>query len=658
MQLTKKQEDGLRMTLRRYHNKEKYVVIGGYAGTGKALPNEDLIPTPQGWKKIKEIKIGDYLFNQDGKPTKVIGVYPQQEKKAIWKVIFEDGRIVQCCKDHLWEYIDVRNNRFAVDTIERIYQKSKRNSWKYSIRLGNAAQYKDYENRKDLYSIGCEYAKFDNKSIPQEFLLSNIEQRLSLLRGLLDTKGDVTVDGEIVYNTCNDLLAKDVQKLCYSLGFKAIAINQNTEIQIKIDCQYNIKKTLFLNEDKKQKVLSFVHPNAFVPCLTIVDIVPTQEYTEMTCFQVEDKKHLFLTGDYIVTHNTTLVSAIVDALINFYGVQENEVVFTSFTGKATQELLKKGNKNVCTLHKLLYHSKPLPDGRFMRKPKTYIPYKVVIVDEISMVPNDLLVLLASMDCFVICLGDPMQLPPVSEKEDNHLLDSPHIFLDEIMRQAQESEIIRLSMKIREGHSLEMYKGSEVQVLPKKNLYYGMYEWADQILVGTNKTRNRINQEIRLKSNKSLLPEEGDKIICLRNYWDCLDNEENPLINGTIGYFTSDVRKRIMALPPLHKTIPIINGSVKTETGSLFYPLTMDEKLFSTGEKALTPQEEYSLFKKRTIPPFEFTYGYAITYWKSQGSEFDKVLAIEESFPFDRETHIKALYTACTRAKEKLVLIKR
>ena len=56
-------------------------------------------------------------------------------------------------------------------------------------------------------------------------------------------------------------------------------------------------------------------------------------------------------------------------------------------------------------------------------------------------------------------------------------------------------------------------------------------------------------------------------------------------------------------------------------------------------------------------PKEFTYGYAITYWKSQGSEWDKVLVIEEKFPYDKETHKKALYTACTRAVEKLVWVR-
>ena len=55
-------------------------------------------------------------------------------------------------------------------------------------------------------------------------------------------------------------------------------------------------------------------------------------------------------------------------------------------------------------------------------------------------------------------------------------------------------------------------------------------------------------------------------------------------------------------------------------------------------------------------PYEFAYAYAITTHKAQGSEWDKVLVFEERFPFDREEHKRWLYTACTRAKEKLVII--
>ena len=74
-----------------------------------------------------------------------------------------------------------------------------------------------------------------------------------------------------------------------------------------------------------------------------------------------------------------------------------------------------------------------------------------------------------------------------------------------------------------------------------------------------------------------------------------------------------------------------------------------------------PRLKLPLPKNKNItiePPFDFAYAYAITTHKAQGSEWDKVLVVEERFPFDKEEHIKWLYTAATRAKEKLVIIRK
>ena len=83
-------------------------------------------------------------------------------------------------------------------------------------------------------------------------------------------------------------------------------------------------------------------------------------------------------------------------------------------------------------------------------------------------------------------------------------------------------------------------------------------------------------------------------------------------------------------------------------------------MFSTGESSLDWKTSYKLSKNpktRYLVPLEFTYGYCVTGWKAQGSEWGKVLVLEEKFPFDREEHQRFLYTAITRASEKLVLVK-
>lgn len=134
-----------------------------------------------------------------------------------------------------------------------------------------------------------------------------------------------------------------------------------------------------------------------------------------------------------------------------------------------------------------------------------------------MVPKDLLKRLASYHVHIICLGDPGQLPPINKDENNHLLDIPHIFLDEIMRQEEQSEIIKLTMDIRAGKPLNRFQGKEIQILDKEELTTGMLMWADQIICSTNATRVALNNQMRQLLGRSDKPEDGDKVICLRNY---------------------------------------------------------------------------------------------------------------------------------------------
>lgn len=379
----------------------------------------------------------------------------------------------------------------------------------------------------------------------------------------------------------------------------------------------------------------------------------------------ENYQYTVIAG-YAGTGKSTLVKFIISALAQEFGIKpEEDVVFTSFTGKATQVLQRKGNKNVRTLHKLLYNHYPLPNGGYRRERIEDLGYKIVVVDECSMVPKSLFVDLARhQDIYIICLGDPGQLPPVNANEDNHLLDCPHVFLDEIMRQAAESEIIQLTMKIRNGQPIEYMKGQEVQVIKKSELNTGMLLWADQVLVGTNGMRSIINNQMRQLQGKEGDPQEGDKVICLRNYWDVFSDDANALVNGTIGTL-EDVYETGINIAPYKTTdnetrMKIICSNFRTEDEQNYYNLNMDKKLFTGTEMTLDWKTSFKMSKNprtKNFLPMEFTYAYAITTHKSQGSEWDKVLVIEERFPFDREEHKKWLYTACTRAAQKLVLVR-
>ena len=376
------------------------------------------------------------------------------------------------------------------------------------------------------------------------------------------------------------------------------------------------------------------------------------------------KERYTVISGYAGTGKSTLVKFIVAALPNIN--PDEDVIYTSFTGKATQVLQKKGNKNVSTLHKLLFESIPKPDGTFFRKPVEFIPYKIVVVDECSMVPKELLQRLIKYNVHIICLGDPGQLPPINKNEDNHLLDHPHIFLDEIMRQEAESEIINLTMDIRAGKPLTRYQGKEVQVLNKDELTTGMLLWADQIICAKNETRIALNNQMRDLLGRSGGPQDGDKVICLKNNWDIYSVNDNPLVNGTIGYL-KDSFSTYINLPRQitsdgqPKRLDILTANFISDTEEDYGILNMDKQLITTGVPGLDWKTSYKMGRNWRFQdkiPDQFTYGYAITCHKSQGSEWDNVLVIEEGFPFEKEEHKQWLYTAATRAAKKLVIIKK
>lgn len=283
-----------------------------------------------------------------------------------------------------------------------------------------------------------------------------------------------------------------------------------------------------------------------------------------------------------------------------------------------------------------------------------------------MLPKKMWDLLLSHHKYIIACGDPFQLPPVNPNENNHVLDKPHIFLDEIMRQAQDSEIIRLSMWIREGKPIGTFPCANEQVMIFRNyeLDPSMYDWADQVLCATNKTRIQINNDVRLRQGRGIEPEIGDKIIGLTNHWDFLStNEQWALTNGTIGTITNyQIMSYFYPSQIYNKEVKFMFTGMEIENGR-FESIPIDYDAIITGEQAFDKKQlftinNYARNNGELEAPYNFTYAYAITVHKSQGSEWDKVLLKEENFPFEQNEHHRWLYTGITRATKKLVIIRK
>ena len=351
------------------------------------------------------------------------------------------------------------------------------------------------------------------------------------------------------------------------------------------------------------------------------------------------------------TGKSTLIKFIISAL----DIDPERVAYIAYTGKAAQVLRNKGCPTAMTAHRLLYKSLQRADGTFIHIPRESLnsDCDIVVVDEVSMLPKQMWELLLSHNIYVIACGDPGQLPPIGE--ENGILDHPHIFLDEIMRQAAESEIIRLSADIRAGKIIKPYKGSEINVVRQRDLCDGMFTWADQIFCGKNVTRHTMNNYYRnMRYGEDIpVPIVGDKVICLKNNWDKITVTGDALVNGTIGTI-----EEIAIYPnPWLNPMCIIDFAPETidETDSrdqVFHELLMDYKLITTKE-ATVNKENFRIFPKQ-LRPEQFDYGYCITVHKSQGSEYDKVLVLEEVLK--RADHARWLYTACTRSAKKLTLV--
>lgn len=223
------------------------------------------------------------------------------------------------------------------------------------------------------------------------------------------------------------------------------------------------------------------------------------------------------------------------------------------------------------------------------------------------------------------------------------------------------------MWIRDMKPLGAYptENKEVMIFPKYQRTNDMLLWADQILCATNKERKTLNNKIRELKGFGPEPEIGDKIINLTNHWDFGSEnlvEPLPLTNGSIGTIT-DIYKDYLYVPAYiyqDREIPVLYTSMTDEDGEKYFGMPADYKFFTENVKTLTKRQEFLMSKNNELPdpPFDITYGYAITCHKAQGSQWDRVLVQESWFPNDRVEHARWLYTAITRSAKRCVIIKK
>lgn len=279
-------------------------IRSGSSGLGKALPNSTWIPTTKGWRQVDNVKVGDYLYDRHGKPTKILAVYPQANLKRIYRVYFSSGKTAECCAEHLWSYYSSpHSKKLKTKTLKQIYNESKRNKFSrfghYCYRVPNieAVEMDEKSYRITPYDMGLSMAA-TNGMIPNDYLIGSRAQRLDLLRGLMAAQGrQLGSDEKVLFTTTSAAMKEIVLGLTSSLG---------------IQCKS------FVKSDISDKPVYFIYSvpkemrDRYGNTDPIVDIKKTDIFEQMTCFYVDNDEHLFAAGfGWWITHNTR--QAIADA---------------------------------------------------------------------------------------------------------------------------------------------------------------------------------------------------------------------------------------------------------------------------------------------------------------------------------------------------------
>jgi len=367
----------------------------GPAGVGKALTMESKVYTPEGYKLMRDIQIGDLVATPDGNSAPVIGVYPQGFKD-IYRVEFDDGTHVDCCKEHLWQVSDVcngwKNKVVTTDFIIRNYRNrhgrkrlyldvakavnhdrkdyfidpyllgiliSEGNLTNANVVFSTADQEicdkaavaisEDYTLRtngrydhrivkkkhsgktniykQELKQLGLWGKKSYEKFIPENYLLGAVDQRISLLQGLMDGNGTVNkkTGRYVEFSTASERLANDVRLLVNSLGgIVRIRVKENCfykKDEQRVLCRPSFRCNVILPSEIK----AFSLPRKQRLCVARKKYFPRRYISNVVykgnelaqCIAVASSDNLYLTENYIVTHNThCAVSFAIEDILN------------------------------------------------------------------------------------------------------------------------------------------------------------------------------------------------------------------------------------------------------------------------------------------------------------------------------------------------------
>ena len=351
---------------------------------------------------------------------------------------------------------------------------------------------------------------------------------------------------------------------------------------------------------------------------------------------------------YAGTGKTLLISYLLNTAAETFPkyMRHRSICVCTFTWKAALVLRSK-NVEAQSIHSIFYKPKSTKNGvEFERRPPEEIreQYSLIVIDEASMVDSKTRKDIEAIGLPVIYVGDAGQLPAISnDPVDATFMEKSEFFLTKIRRQALDSPIIRLSIDIRNGKRIPYGKyGDGVFKVYENEISDNILLKTDQILCGKNNTRMVLNNEVRkLKGYRiSSMPAEGEKLIGKNNLPD------KNLYNGQTWITTKDTTE--FKLTDSHRhVLEIVDETGYSAIQQCWFPPDNKLRNFSTEAQALRFMKDNGIYN--------VDFGYAITVHKSQGSAYKRPVIFEEWLG-DKTFHCKWLYTAVTRAVDKVFIV--
>ena len=426
---------------------------------GKALALDTPIPTPEGWTTIGDIKVGNQILSPDGNSVSVTFKTETMINHQCYKIFFDNGEEIVADADHLWEvnssywrtgkkvintdeiysrYLNKSNNKrgkgvegsLYIDLSKAINGENKNlpiDPYLLGVWLGDGysadgriiAHKDDYEFYKTKLDIeherednNCirfkcrdlrkklkENNLLKNKHIPQIYLRSSIDQRIELLRGLMDTDGSITKTQSFEFYQKNYEFILQVVELLSSLGIKSRVSRKSINQCWYYTIRFASKEKVF-NLPRKLELINFngkgrpQNKRHYIQKIEKVDSVP------VACIQVDSDDHLFLCGKtFIPTHNTTTV---VSYLLHYIVFNDNvNVGILANKASTSREILSRLQLSYENLPKWMQQgivswnkgSLELENGSKIIAASTSasavrgMSFNIIFLDEFAFVPN-------------------------------------------------------------------------------------------------------------------------------------------------------------------------------------------------------------------------------------------------------------------------------